>query len=71
VISGFRGEVLHIRHEEAPSRLIVKNDMQNLRLANRDKLQSYRVKPTGLEHIPQINVECTAGGGNCCIGYDS
>jgi Putative mucin or carbohydrate-binding module/Peptidase M60, enhancin and enhancin-like len=49
-ISGYGGEMLHIRHAE-PSRLIITNDMQNVRLAIRDKLQSYRITPTGLEYI--------------------
>lgn len=47
-ISGYGGETLHIRHEE-PNRLIIDNDMQQLRLKERNRLQNYLIKPTGLE----------------------
>lgn len=49
-LSGYGGEQLHIRHEE-PNRLIITNDMQQLRLAERSKLQNYLATPTGLEVI--------------------
>ncbi|KAE8387459.1 peptidase M60, viral enhancin protein [Aspergillus alliaceus] len=52
-ISGYGGEVLNIRHEEAPTRLFISNNMQNLRLSDRDTIQSYRVTATGLQLIPK------------------
>ncbi|KAE8356203.1 peptidase M60, viral enhancin protein [Aspergillus coremiiformis] len=52
-ISGHGGEVLHIRHEEAGSRLFVHNNMQNIRLSDRGTTQTYRVTATGLDLIPK------------------
>lgn len=49
-VSGYGGEVLRIRHEE-PNRLIITNDMQQARLTERSKLQTYLITPTGLEVI--------------------
>ncbi|EEP79157.1 hypothetical protein UREG_04003 [Uncinocarpus reesii 1704] len=50
-ISGYGGELLYIRHEEAPSRLIITNKLQNRRLGSRDTRQNYRILPTGVEHV--------------------
>ncbi|PLB54911.1 peptidase M60, viral enhancin protein [Aspergillus steynii IBT 23096] len=50
-ISGYGEEVLKIRHEEPKNRLVVTNNMQNRRLSDREKLQDYRITPTGLELI--------------------
>ncbi|KAB8076058.1 peptidase M60, viral enhancin protein [Aspergillus leporis] len=50
-ISGYGGEVLNIRHEEARTRLFITNGIQNRRLSDRDTTQIYFVTPTGLEHI--------------------
>ncbi|KJK61704.1 Viral enhancin protein [Aspergillus parasiticus SU-1] len=48
-ISGYGGEVLNIRHEEAPTRLFINNNMRDIRLSGRETRQNYRVTSTGLE----------------------
>ncbi|KAF7596549.1 hypothetical protein BBP40_000949 [Aspergillus hancockii] len=50
-ISGYGGEVLNIRHEEARTRLFITNGMQNRRLSDREMNQKYLVTATGLEHV--------------------
>lgn len=50
-ISGYGGEVLYLRHEEPNNRLLVTNEMQQLRVADRGKLQSYCLVPNGLVRI--------------------
>ncbi|KAE8323573.1 peptidase M60, viral enhancin protein [Aspergillus sergii] len=52
-ISGYGGEVLNIRHEEAPTRLFINNNMRDLRLSGRDTRQNYRLTSTGLELLTQ------------------
>ncbi|KAI1945876.1 hypothetical protein LOZ12_001284 [Ophidiomyces ophidiicola] len=50
-MSGEGGEVIHIRHEEAPSRLLIQNNMQNIRLSRRDVRQNYRLTEISLDHM--------------------
>lgn len=50
-ISGVGGEVIRLHHEEPNDRLVITNEMQKVRLADRGKQQSYRVTAVGLERI--------------------
>ncbi|OJJ33574.1 hypothetical protein ASPWEDRAFT_624491 [Aspergillus wentii DTO 134E9] len=52
-ISGYGGETLNIHHEEPKGRLSVNNNMQSLRLSDREKTQIYHVTPTGLHLQPK------------------
>jgi hypothetical protein len=50
-ISGYGGEVIHLRHEEPNNRLVITNEMQHLRLAETGKQQTYCITPVGLERV--------------------
>ncbi|MEQ1962161.1 putative mucin/carbohydrate-binding domain-containing protein [Xenorhabdus khoisanae] len=50
-ISGYGGEVIRLHHEEPDERLIITNDMRQVRLAEKGKQQTYRITAVGLERI--------------------
>ncbi|WP_340616351.1 putative mucin/carbohydrate-binding domain-containing protein [Xenorhabdus entomophaga] len=50
-ISGYGGEVIRLYHEEPDDRLIITNDMRQVRLAEKGKQQTYRTTSVGLERI--------------------
>ncbi|MGL9724282.1 putative mucin/carbohydrate-binding domain-containing protein [Sodalis sp. (in: enterobacteria)] len=50
-LSGYGGEVIRLFHEEPDDRLIITNEMQHVRLAERGKQQHYRITTVGLERI--------------------
>ncbi|MFI8416363.1 putative mucin/carbohydrate-binding domain-containing protein [Serratia sp. NPDC078593] len=50
-ISGYGGEIIHLRHEEPENRLVVTNEMQQRRLQHTGKYQSYCITTTGLKRI--------------------
>jgi hypothetical protein len=50
-LSGYGGEVIRLHHEEPDNRLIITNDMQQVRLAEKGKQQTYRITAVGLERI--------------------
>jgi hypothetical protein len=50
-ISGYGGEVIHLRHEEPNNRLVITNEMQHLRLGETGKQQTYCITPVGLERV--------------------
>ena len=50
-LSGYGGEVIHLRHEEPDNRLAIVNEMQHLRLAEKGKQQTYCITPVGLKRI--------------------
>jgi hypothetical protein len=52
-ISGYGGEVIQLRHEEPDNRLIITNEMQHVRLAEKGKQQSYCLTPVGLERMAE------------------
>lgn len=50
-LSGYGGEVIRLYHEEPNDRLIITNEMRQVRLAERGKQQNYRITTVGLERI--------------------
>ncbi|MGF6191678.1 putative mucin/carbohydrate-binding domain-containing protein [Serratia sp. 2723] len=50
-LSGYGGEVIRLHHEEPNNRLIITNDMREVRLAEKGKQQTYRITAVGLERI--------------------
>ncbi|MNW17179.1 hypothetical protein D3C71_2162670 [compost metagenome] len=52
-ISGYGGEVIQLRHEEPDNRLIITNEMQHVRLAEKGKQQGYCLTPVGLERMAE------------------
>ncbi|MBB3228090.1 hypothetical protein FHW69_002725 [Luteibacter sp. Sphag1AF] len=50
-VSGDGGEEIRIYHAEPKNRLVITNEMQNVRLAERSMQQNFRLTPTGLEPL--------------------
>lgn len=50
-ISGYGGEVIHLHHEEPNNRLVITNEMQQVRLGAAGKQQTYCITPVGLARI--------------------
>ncbi|HAT3674738.1 TPA: peptidase M60 viral enhancin protein [Serratia marcescens] len=50
-LSGYGGEVIHLRHEEPDNRLTIVNEMQHVRLADKGKQQTYCITSIGLKRI--------------------
>ena len=55
-LSGYGGEVIHLRHEEPDSRLAIVDEMQHLRLAEKGKQQTCCITPVGLKRIRSIPI---------------